>query len=171
VVTRSLKDEAAAYRINWIAHTAPVNVAEWRQRLSLAEETLARIREGLGNAFEGWDLVRPGPGRRRNGIVTTRLEFVMGSRTLFRQGEADLRELPDEGDLYMLEQDASLPLPLAPLVSLRRSPETVEDACYFYDRLEGGSVRWISYHYAAQSEVFAADDSVVSMIQELDTLG
>lgn len=171
VVSRSLKDEAAQYRIDWIAHTAPTTAAEWLQRLSLAEETLARIREGLADAFDGWHLVRTGHGRRRNGVVTTSLEFVTGSRALFRQGEADLRELPDDGGLYMLEQDSSSPLQLAPLISLRGSPETVEDACYFYDRIEGGSVRWISYHYAPRSEVVAVDDRVVAMIQELDSLG
>jgi hypothetical protein len=167
-LTRALKEEAAQFRIDWVAHTAPASEGVWEQRLSLAEDTLTRIRGAIGEAFDGWRLVRTGAGRRRNGVVTTSTEDLTGSRTPFRRMQADLRELPEEGRLYMLEEGSTLPLELGPLVQLRRAPEAVEDACYFYDRIEGASVKFISYHYPHEPALLTADPSVVAMIRELE---
>jgi hypothetical protein len=166
-LVRALREEAAQYRIDWVAHTAPASEGVWAQRLSLAEETLARVRKSIGDAFDGWRLVRMGAGRRRNGVVTTAVEDVTGARMPFRRTTADLRELPEEGKLYMLEDQSTLPLELGPLVQLRRAPQAVEDACYFYDRIENGSVKFISYHYPHEPAMVAVDESVVAMIKEL----
>ena len=166
-LARALKEEAAKYRIDWVAHTAPASEAVWAQRLSLAEKTLAIVRQSIGEAFDGWRLVRTGAGRRRNGIVETRIEDLTGARTPFRRTNADLRELPEEGRLYMLDDGSTLPLELGPLVQLRRAPQAVEDACYFYDRIEDGSVKFISYHYPHEPALVTPDDAVVAMIRAL----
>ena len=170
-VVRALKEEAAQFRIDWKAHTAPASEDLWRQRLSIAEETLRRMREPIGDAFDGWRLVRMGAGRRRNGVVTTSFEDLTGSRMPFRRGQADLLELPEERRLYMLEEGSTLPLELGPLVQLRRAPEAVEDACYFYDRIDEGSVKFISYHYPHEPELIATDPNTIEMIRELDAGG
>jgi hypothetical protein len=99
--------------------------------------------------------------------VTTAIEDLTGARMPFRRTTADLRELPEERKLYMLEDGSTLPLELGPLVQLRRAPQAVEDACYFYDRIENGSVKFISYHYPHEPDLVAVDDSVVAMINEL----
>jgi len=167
----ALMDEAAAYRRDWFGHPAVVGESEWERRLSQAEGTLARVRSGLGDAFIGWELVRAGQGANRGGVITTSIERLTGSRSLFRKGRVGLREWPEEGQLYMLEEGASLPLRLSPLFTLQRSPESVEDACYFYDRLQDGGVRWISYHFEQQPEVIRPNAEVVQLIGELNSLG
>jgi hypothetical protein len=63
---------------------------------------------------------------------------------------------------------ASLLLPLRHLFQLRRIPESAADACYFYDRVEEGGVRWVSYHYEAEAEVVHADDDILALIEELE---
>jgi hypothetical protein len=83
-------------------------------------------------------------------------------------GSVALRELPEDGALYMLEDGASLLLPLRHLFQLRRIPESAADACYFYDRVEEGGVRWVSYHYEAEAEVVHADDDILALIEELE---
>ena len=63
------------------------------------------------------------------------------------------------------------PLPLRHLFQLPRSPESAADACYFYDRVEEGGVRWVSYHYEAKAEVVHADDDTLALIEELAAIG
>ena len=36
-------------------------------------------------------------------------------------------------------------------------PDTGQDACYFYNRVEGAEVRWVSYHFHADPELNGAD--------------
>lgn len=167
----ALVDEAAVYRNSWIGHGAVVGAPEWERRLLRVEVTLARLRAALGDAFVGWELIRAGRGGNRGGVITTSIERLVGSRSLFRKGSVGLREWPEEGRLYMLEEGASLPLRLSPLFSLQRSPESVQDACYFYDRIEDAGVRWVSYHFEALPEVVRHDAEVVQLIEELNTLG
>lgn len=170
-VVVALKDEGAEFRRNWIGHPAVVGAPEWERRHSQAEATLARIRVGLADAFAGWELVRTGRGGNHDGVITTSIERLVGSRGLFRKGSVGLREWPEEGRLYMLEAGASLPLRLGPLFSMMRSPESVEDACYFYDRIEDGGVRWVSYGFEPLPEVVRPDGEVIQLIEELNTIG
>ncbi len=170
VVTALLQD-GAGYRRDWIGHAAVAGVPEWERRLSQAEATLARFRDGLGEAFVGWDLIRPGQGRNHGGVITTAIEQLVGSRSHFREGTVELRQLPEDGGLYMREAGASLLLQLGPLFRMRRSPETAQDACYFYDRLQPEGVRWVSHHYEPQPEEVRPDSEVVQLIAELNAFG
>lgn len=170
-VVAALKDEAAQYRRDWIGHAAVVGTGEWRRRLALAEETLARVRSGLADSFDGWELVRAGRGGNRGGVITASIERLVGSHSLFRKTTVELREWPEEHDLYLIEDGASLALHLNRLFTLQRSPESVEDACYFYDRIEADGIRWISYHYEPQPEVVRPDPLVAALIEELNRLG
>ena len=166
-----LMNEAAKYRRDWIGHTAPVSVAEWERRLQLAERTLDDLRASLRDAFLGWRLARPGAARMRSGIFHTDAEDLTGTRREFRWFNVELRGSVEDGGLYMLEDGAGLMLRLGPLVRFRHAPESVEDACYFYDRIEGKSIRWLSYHFADQATVLEPDEEVVAWIEELDRLG
>ena len=170
-VVAALRDEASSYRRDWVGHAAVVSSDEWRRRLALAEATLARVRTGIGDAFDGWEVVRAGRGANRGGVYSMSIERLVGSRRPFVKTNAELREMPEENRLYMLEVSASLLLRLNPLFTLKRSPESVEDACYFYDRIQDGGVRWISYHYEPLAEVVDPDTEVVALIEELNLLG
>jgi hypothetical protein len=39
---------------------------------------------------------------------------------------------------------------MEPLIRIILDHNTDEDACYFYNRLEGDQVRWVSYHYRGE---------------------
>ena len=168
----SLKDEASAYRNSWIGHSPVVSAAEWERRLATAESTLARVRTAVGDAFVDWELVRAGQGANRGaGVISTSVERLAGAQRTFRRGRVDLRELPVDGALYFHETGGTLALRLAPLLTIAHGPEAVEDACYFYDRMDGDAVRWVSYHFADRAEIVRPDAAVVELITELDALG
>jgi hypothetical protein len=56
---------------------------------------------------------------------------------------------------------------LLPFFRLIVHPETGEPAWYFYNRIEGRRVRWISYHYEAESECEEEDEEVYEMLRDL----
>jgi hypothetical protein len=39
-----------------------------------------------------------------------------------------------------------------------------QDACYFYNRLDGPQVRWVSYHFHAEPELLLPDEDVVELL-------
>lgn len=170
-LTQAIKDEAASYRRDWIGHPGVVGAGEWERRLAQAEGTLSRLRDVLGDAFDGWDMVRTGVGRNHGGVISTRLEYITSSRSLFRSGEAELREWPEDRGLYMHEAGSTSILKLGPLLRLEHAPEAVQDACYFYSRLEPAGVRWVSFHYEPRSEFVQPDGEVAELIAALDALG
>ena len=73
----------------------------------------------------------------------------------------------DTSRLYLLHENQYQPVELLPFFRLMPSPRTEENACYFYSRLEGGEVRWVSYHFPAESEVVRADAEVVDALSLL----
>ena len=57
------------------------------------------------------------------------------------------------GELYLAAENATSPLHLEHLIVLRESPQDSRYTCYFYNRMEGASVRMVSYHLADGSQV------------------
>jgi hypothetical protein len=55
---------------------------------------------------------------------------------------------------------------ILPFFRLIFHPETGEPAWYFYNRIEGMRVRWISYHYEAESEFEEEDEEVYEMLKD-----
>ena len=44
---------------------------------------------------------------------------------------------------------------------------TGQDACYFYNRVEGAEVRWVSYHFHADPELLLPDEGVSELLATL----
>jgi hypothetical protein len=65
----------------------------------------------------------------------------------------------DHGDLYLLDPDGDRALKLLAFIRVMPSPKTEANACYFYNRRQADSQRFVSYHFEADSEVekFFAD--------------
>jgi hypothetical protein len=45
--------------------------------------------------------------------------------------------------------------------------QTGQDACYFYNRLEGADVCWVSYHFHAEPELLLPNEEVVDLLTDL----
>jgi hypothetical protein len=75
----------------------------------------------------------------------------------------------DEDDLYLLDLENRQPLVVIPFFQIRPSPETEEDACYFYSWIEDDShVRLVSYHFGREPEIgHASAPEVVEVVQSL----
>jgi hypothetical protein len=54
---------------------------------------------------------------------------------------------------------------------LKRGPRSAEDAYYFFNRLEGDSVKWVSYHFEGEPEMLDHAPDVQALIADLNALG
>jgi hypothetical protein len=78
----------------------------------------------------------------------------------------------DKQKLYLLHQNQYQPIELLPFFRLMESPKTQQNACYFYNRLgEGEDVRWVSYHFNREAELFRPDNELRSALSLLEPHG
>lgn len=155
-------------RNDWSGHGGAADEREWRRRLSMLETELSIVREVLGGAFRGYQLLRPGAARTRDGVHYYSAQSLMGSRREFRAITLETVTAMDETRIYLLDSDTRTPLEILPLFQIRPGPETEEDACYFYNRIEdGGRVRLVSYHFDREAEIGAAAPEIVRLVADL----
>jgi hypothetical protein len=154
-------------RNDWKGHdfaaTPQIELEQVQQLESLLHEVRARLADG----FVDLRLIRPKHTRGRNGAFRTTVDFLIGSRSPFKESEITLPTFLDEDTLYLWEVDSSDPLPLVPLFRIQSAPAGASSACYFYSRLRQGEIRWVAYHLVDEPESFTSDADVIGLVQEL----
>jgi hypothetical protein len=95
------------------------------------------------------------------------LSSLMGANEAFRKKQVRVHQPLDSHRLYLLSHGDEKPLEVAPLIRIIRGPRTGEPACYFYNRIKDGGIRWVSYHFHAESEIVLIDEYVKHFISEL----
>ncbi len=160
--------EAAKNLRNDKAHSGEAGDLQLTRRLTMLEGELTRVHKALGYAFDGWLLVRPGFGRKRDGIHYYTVENLMGSDAIFMEIR-DVRTITDmeDGRIFLLDQAVGDPLEMLPLFRMMPSPSSSENACYFYNRIERSGVRWVSYHFEQDPEIVAPDPDLIEVTREL----
>ena len=77
----------------------------------------------------------------------------------------------DVEHLYLCNKDSGQTLKLLPLVQVGPSPQSANNACYFFNRLErDGSARFISYHFMDTPELigeFTQATEAIKLLTEL----
>jgi hypothetical protein len=165
---QAVLDASRQRRNDWSGHGGAADEREWRRRLSVLESDLSSVRETLGGAFRGYQLLRPGASRLRDGVHHYSAHSLMGSRREFRVIPIETVTPMDEARIYLLDSDTRTPLEIVPFFQIRPGPETEEDACYFYNRIQDdGRVRLVSYHFEREAEFAAAAPELVSLIESL----
>lgn len=89
----------------------------------------------------------------------------MGDNSDFREMEVPVSDPLDTNRLYLLSAPKSLEL--VPLMRVLVDQNTGQNAFYFFNRFQEGEIRWISYHYEAESERSLYDSDVVELLSKL----
>ena len=89
---------------------------------------------------------------------------------MFRRQRLKQTEALDTTRLYMLNDANLRALELVPFIRVIAG-NTGQDACYFYNRLEGAEVRWVSYHFHADPELLLPDEDVIELLAALSGAG
>jgi hypothetical protein len=74
----------------------------------------------------------------------------------------------EHGVLYLKSQDDRNALALLPLIKVMPSPRSAENACYFYNRQERDSVRFVSYHFEKEADITGAFADTLQAIAKLN---
>jgi type I restriction enzyme M protein len=120
----------------------------------------------LGWSFETWTLLRPGPMTRSRKVFDLTATILTGTNPVFRRQQIKLAEALDTSRLYLLNVGNPGALELLPFVRVTAG-STGQDACYFYNRVEGAEIRWVSYHFHADPELVLPDEDLIELLATL----
>lgn len=153
-------------RNNWAGHGGVAGQHVQRERLRELEDLLARARAVLGWSFETWTLLKPGPMTLSGKTFDLTATVLTGPNPVFRREQMKLTEALDATRLYLLDTGNARALKLVPFIRVIAGTKG-QDACYFYNRIEGSEVRWVSYHFHAEPELHLPDEDVAGLLATL----
>ncbi len=160
---------ALKYR-NDFAHGGIENALINKRKLNLLESELNNLRVLFATTFDGVVLMKSVNNQYRDGFYTNKISKIMGSRQFFADDTLATSIPLDSGKLYIGHKDSTTPLEVLPFIKLTSNPESDDNACYFYNRVENGQVRWVSYHYEQQPEITLGDTSLIKLIEALESV-
>ncbi len=150
-----------------VGHGGIVGQEEAKNRRVLLESSLAVVRGSIGDIWQRYALLRAGAARIRNGLYEYEAENVMGRSTPFKKVQVTTRNPVDYGRLFIFAYDSNTAVPLAPLVVIGPPPENAQNACYFYNRMDGAKVRFVSYHFDKQAEILQSGPEITESLKRL----
>ncbi|MEG4280905.1 hypothetical protein QUA62_26065 [Microcoleus sp. MON1_C1] len=157
-------DAINKHRNEWKGHGGAANSQEYTRRLTLLESNLAKVRQVITNNWETALLLLPDSSKYSGGIYDYQVKELKGTRTPFKKIMVKTRYVMEDEKLYLLHANQQTPVELVPFVRMLASPNKEQNACYFYNRQEGNKVRWVSYHFDSQPEVYRSAEEVTSAI-------
>ncbi len=143
-------------RNEWTGHGGVVNQRDAQGRHTILANYLSELRSVFGTGWKNYELIRAGANRYFEGIYHYDVERLVGCREPFEERKIKVDVPMDYGQLYFLSTGEKKPLRLLPLIRVIASPKTDQDACYFYNRVQRDGIRFVSYHFNAESEVVAS---------------
>ncbi len=159
--------KANTLRNDYSGHTGAVGDTKAKKVNEEFDQFIEIVRETFGVCWENYELFLPGPCTVKSGIYYYKGSKVMGVRTPFRFETLELVEAMEDGHLHLKSPDEQRTLKLLPLVRIMPSPKTNENACYFYNRLQKGGIRFLSYYFEPDPEVLQEFHDVREALQKL----
>jgi Protein kinase domain len=154
-------------RNSWHGHGGIAGLALHRERLSDLADLLSQARSLFSWSFETWTLLRPGAATYSGGVFDLTATILTGPNPAFHKKQIQVREPLDANRLYLLNDGSPNALRLVPLMRVIAGRRTGQDACYFFSRLQGTEVRWVSYHFHAEPEIVLSDPDVAELLADI----
>ncbi len=155
-------------RNDWSGHTgAKTNRLLAEQNAWLLEQIEA-LRSIVDGTWAGAPLVRAGTSSYEEGVFVHEVERVMGLNTPFLRETVSVGSPMNRGQLYVVADGAQRGLRIEPFVQLRDSPTAAHFTCYFYNRLDKGEARLVSYHLGGDEELLEASPALASLVAGFD---
>ncbi len=162
-----LLKKANEYRNAWRGHGGVVGDAEARRREALFSELLVEFRSLVGRRWGSYPLVLPISGKFSSGLYQHTVQVAMGVRIPFETSTVELKAPLEDGVMHAISPRSGEVCPILPLVRLGPSPSSVHNACYFFNRVEGEELRWISFHFEQRPELVEPFGGVMRLLASL----
>ena len=145
----NILDSVRQYRSDWKAHGGVSSNDENESRLTILEEKLNELRSIINESFSTCQIVVPGTSEYKDGIFKYKVKVLVGNRIPFNEIDVESIKPMDTAKLYMLHEGQNTPVELLPFIKY----DSVSKACYYYNKIESGNSRWVSFHYEKTSEL------------------
>jgi hypothetical protein len=164
----SILQETNAIRNSASAHVGAVSEKAANRTLSTLTEHLSRFREVSADCWRSYELVRPLECKHRDGVFHYDAQRITGTRSMpFETTELDLTEAMEDGCLYLWSPGEDRALMVLPMIKILPSPKTEQNACYFYNRRQGGGIRFLSYHFETDPDVVQPFNDTARILDSL----
>lgn len=145
--------ETNKMRNDWSGHGGVVGQVEAKLRNEQLLSKLEKMKGAVGDAWSEINLVQCLHCRPRKGTFENELSILTGSNSEFLKENRLMTSWLDVEQLYIMNKKSGRALQLLPLIRVGSSPNSVKNACYFYNRIERDGVRFVSYHYIDRPEI------------------
>ena len=141
--------------------TSDKQVSELKMKLELL---LNKIKPILQDVFTNTVLVSAINGKKTKGVYLNTVLELSGTRVPFSESVLELEDLLDTDEIYIVHVGRSSVTDLLPLIRLNFE----NHATYFYTSIETSGVRWVSYHYEKEPELYSDFDQQLFSVFEGD---
>lgn len=145
-------------------HSGIVGVDYAREKNTVLLSYLNNLMRIFSRTWENYLLIKPGSNRCISGIYHYQVERLMGSRYPFKPMEIRTSKIMDESHYYLYSIGELKPLKFLPLIKLRSSPKSAQNACYFYNKVEPEFVHFVSYHFEPEPKL---DEPFIDTVEAL----
>ena len=163
-------EEANIHR-NRISHGGVLSADESDRLLTKLESDLSTVRQVLSDFYSAAFLVSPGQMEEIEGIYHCQAQLLKGAHSTFKQCKVRTLTTMQKGSLYLCHENQLEPVKVLPLFRILDSPKTTQQACYFYNGLQEGSVEWVSYHFESDPRISLQMDSETARLHGLFKVG
>lgn len=166
----TLLQHANKLRNTHVGHSGAMSEADAAGVESDLMHLVKEARRHFGRAWTAYELVLGGKAGYRDGVFSSRVPRVMGTRSQFETVERQTTVPMEEGELYMLSPSGDRGLRLLPFLRMGASPASEPTACYFFNREEKDGVRFVSYHFDRHAELTEQFPDTASAIRRITTI-
>ncbi len=159
-----IMQDTNALRNDWRGHGGVVGDSIVIQRLDRLGVYLTKARECFGDMWSRYQLYRPREMKFVEGTFSVSADMLVGLATPFETVTIQTSEPLEHGHLYFFADGETRGLKLLPLIRVLPSPDTAENACYFYNRRQSDGVRFVSYHFEGGAEVVRQDNETEQVL-------
>jgi len=154
----------------WKGHSGITSDALYKEHVDILDSDLRKLQKNIKDLYERVRLIRPVSLEFTDGIFYNKVEILTGSNPIFEKHTIESLVPLDTKKLYLQMIDTEDMVELPPYFILKNSPVEAKNACYFYNRVESGSTRYVSYHYEGIPEDMEAGEVAFDHIKELLTV-
>lgn len=162
--------KACKLRNDWKGHSGINSDEKYMELIDTSLSYLDTIRKSIQDLYDRLRLIRPFTATFTNGQFNCEVEILTGSNPALKKDNIKTLCPLDTEKLYIQMLDTNEVLELPPFLILRNSPKDVNNACYFYNRIEKGNTRYVSYHYEKKAEDTEIGETAFETIKALLTV-
>lgn len=140
------------YRNLWKGHGSIRTVETDEEHVRKLHNVLMILQNNMQDLFERVRLVRCVNIKYSNRKFTHTIELLCGSNPLFKKISYTAEEPLDDQKLFLLMGSDDSAIELLPWIKFGNAPSEDKSACYFYNRIDNGKTRYVSYHFAGKPE-------------------